>query len=452
MPIQIRVLTWNIAEGIGDDKRQPPNISIPGLAERLQEFCPDILLLNEVINYPLDGMKQAQEIGRRLFMPFTANSDHTPLGFARKSVSIVSRYPLSNIMVHPVMLNGVATSYCILEARTTIQGRRHQLFSLRFDGWHEAEKFAGIAQMAMLAATVRSTDAVILGGDFNHRSDAREMQDFASNALTKTARIDPVDSEWVSVDGEAMIDHIYYRGPYRNQWFRAAQDWAGNPNLSDHPYVIVDLVNEGEALQPTFGARVKLKHWATGSALHSHPLNYTHPDGSTEQQVTGYAPRDDNDFWILRNAADVAAAGALVANGADIALCHEATGKWLCCDDRFSAPTGSKLEASAVAAFTANCVWVLDIERGTSPLALGDVVRLRHKATGQYLYAVPGSNGGAYTANQQEVCVVGSRDSQSRWSLFEHYNPEGALVIPAPKGWLAEIAGLFGTFIRGGGT
>jgi len=441
MPIQIRVLTWNIAEGNGD-RSGPENSSLPGLAERVREFCPDILLLNEVLNFNVPGIKQAEELARRLFIPHTADSNHTPLSLrgAMKSVSIVSRYPLVNAIVHPVRVAGTNTSYCILEASTTILGRRHRLYSLRFDAWNQTNKLAGIAQIATMASTARSTEAVVLGGDFNTEASEQAMIDFANSSLTTNASDNPVTSEFVSVDGNKLVDAIFFRGPYKNQYFRAARDWAGSPNLSDHPYVAVDLVEEGNGLAAAFGARLKLKHWPTGAALHSHQINYGHEHGSSQQQVTGFTSRDDNDFWVIENAASLSATGTVINNGAEIRLRHEATGMWLQADYSFFAPVSSNTEVSAASIVGPNSVWVLELEKHSGPLSLGDRLRLRHKATGHYLYAIPGANGGTNTAHQQEICAAISRDSNTEWAMFEFHNPSGGLI--QPSGWLTRILNL----------
>jgi dolichyl-phosphate-mannose--protein O-mannosyl transferase len=47
------------------------------------------------------------------------------------------------------------------------------------------------------------------------------------------------------------------------------------------------------------GKRVKLTHCNTNVALHSQP-GYSHPQWTMgQQEVTGYAGRDDNDWWSL---------------------------------------------------------------------------------------------------------------------------------------------------------
>ena len=47
----------------------------------------------------------------------------------------------------------------------------------------------------------------------------------------------------------------------------------------------------------TFGMKFKLRHATTGNRLHSHYDRY--PDGSHQQQVTGFPGHDDNDWWVV---------------------------------------------------------------------------------------------------------------------------------------------------------
>lgn len=452
MPIQIRILTWNIAEGRAQDPSQQ-NSSIASIVERIREFCPDILLLNEVLNYHGAGMKQAQEIARRLSIPHVADSNHTPIGLiASKSVSILARYPLSGVVVHPVRSQGANTSYCILAAATMIQGRRHHLYSLRFDAWNQVHKLAGISQMALMASTARSTEAVILGGDFNAEASTQEMIDFAGNSLTKNAMDRPSVSEWVSADGNRLVDAIFFRGasfaPYDNLYLRAANDWTTDPRHSDHPYVVVDLVDQGSGLEAAFGARLKLKHWFTGTALHSHLLDYQHESGTAQQQVTGFASRDDNDFWVVENAVNPLQTGTPVGYGAEVRLRHEATGKWLQGDESFFSPVTSNMQVAATSNPGPGAVWVLELEKSSGRLLLGDRLRLRHKVTGRYLYAIPGARDGQQTAGQQEVCGAMSQGSYSLWAVFELHNPSAVVNVPA--GWLGVIVEWLSKFFKRG--
>jgi hypothetical protein len=47
------------------------------------------------------------------------------------------------------------------------------------------------------------------------------------------------------------------------------------------------------------GKRTRLIHVGTNRALHSH-RGFSHPDWTASQQeVTGFAGRDDNDWWVL---------------------------------------------------------------------------------------------------------------------------------------------------------
>lgn len=88
-----------------------------------------------------------------------------------------------------------------------------------------------------------------------------------------------------------------------------------------------------------YGAVIRLRHYrATGPYLHSH--NHVYPEGSKQQQVTGYHHRDSNNLWILRrpfvlnvtyteDLADERTELVELRHGAAVRLEHMASGRFL---------------------------------------------------------------------------------------------------------------------------
>eukprot|EP01089_Gocevia_fonbrunei_P016158 TRINITY_DN493_c0_g4_i1.p1 TRINITY_DN493_c0_g4~~TRINITY_DN493_c0_g4_i1.p1 ORF type:complete len:201 (-),score=41.82 TRINITY_DN493_c0_g4_i1:75-677(-) len=112
----------------------------------------------------------------------------------------------------------------------------------------------------------------------------------------------------------------------------------------------------------TYGATIILVHVSTNRSLHSHSLKYTHAGTSGQQHVTAQPTRNDDDKWEVH-----AAHGSTTKNG--------------------------------------------------SKVKFGDVIRLKHVATGLYLHSHPGKP--SPVTNQQEVTGYGGGDKNDNWRIEE---------------------------------
>ncbi len=104
MPIRLRTMCWNIAEGC-EDRKLPNDAALPRIAERIRTQNPDIVLLNEVCRrwWPW-GVNQVTELARMTGLQHYHWGRTAPLGAAGfKAVAILSRHQLVDPREHPVM-------------------------------------------------------------------------------------------------------------------------------------------------------------------------------------------------------------------------------------------------------------------------------------------------------------------------------------------------------------
>lgn len=192
-------------------------------------------------------------------------------------------------------------------------------------------------------------------------------------------------------------------------------------------------------LEIAFGSNITLKNFGYGGGLlHSHASNY--PDGSKQQQITGYTFRDTNNNWQLRHPRDVS--GAMPDNGAEIQyvkdgdvirLFHILTGRNLH-SHPINAPISSKhWEVSAYGTEEYGDVqdnWKVEVVKDISGInsntvkALTTRFRLRHVFLGCLLasrnVALP-----QWGFRQQEVVCdrkSSPSDPHTWWNVEEHHN------------------------------
>jgi endonuclease/exonuclease/phosphatase family metal-dependent hydrolase len=260
MVANLKIMCWNIAEG----RRGRPNehnVHIPAIANEIHQKAPDIVLLNETLNYDMwiggwigGRIRQSEKIAELTQLPFVQWGQTDAMGWvAHKAVAVLSRYPLGTSQVHPVMNNGQTTGYAILQTSANVDGSVHHLFTTRFDAHHEDANISAHIQAAALVQALPSGDPVIFGGDFNaNRAQDPQFHDFerATGLLNAFYAVpDPTPCE---PNPQKLIDHVFYRGPYKVGLTEVRCPWGGQPNeLSEHPWVYVDLVSAPGAVATT---------------------------------------------------------------------------------------------------------------------------------------------------------------------------------------------------------
>jgi len=161
----------------------------------------------------------------------------------------------------------------------------------------------------------------------------------------------------------------------------------------------------------TWGVQVKLQHVETGCRLHSHGMSY--PEGSSQQQVTGFGGEDDNDWWIVKGAHDADTPdGMPVPHMGVLRLMHKETGRNLHSHEIESPVTGQQ-EVSCYGddgEGDENDNWVCLWE--------GDKLKLLHRNTDKRLHS-HGEELPEWGAHQNEVTCYAGEDDNDFWRVQE---------------------------------
>jgi hypothetical protein len=167
-----------------------------------------------------------------------------------------------------------------------------------------------------------------------------------------------------------------------------------------------------------------VQHENTQMSLHSHGINY--PNGSHQQEVTGYWGRDSNDFWYI-NHKNKANHGPFT-NGAIVTLTHKNTNHNLH-SHHITSPVAKQQEVSAYKGRDSNDFWRVDT-MGKPNLARNNRFRLFHVNTGLSLHShalrLP------FGSHQQEVTAYNRRDSNDFWRIRTSTRTHAPVPVP-PK-------------------
>lgn len=169
-----------------------------------------------------------------------------------------------------------------------------------------------------------------------------------------------------------------------------------------------------------YGVPIRIRHVATGHALHSHLINYT--TGSHQQEVTCFESRDDNDWWIVKgpNGEGInAPIGAPVANHGIIRLEHVMTKRNLHSHRGHHSPATHQGEVTAYGDYGIgddNDNWKLEIHGENPGQAWRNDHRFRliHVDTNHALHS---HHGHKTHSHQQEVTAFGNRDENDFWII-----------------------------------
>ncbi len=169
-----------------------------------------------------------------------------------------------------------------------------------------------------------------------------------------------------------------------------------------------------------YRAVIRLIHDRTGVCLHSHNRMYEHPGSSKQQQVTGFAGSNDDDFWIVKgphNFPEEYKKGNSIRHGDIIRLEHRTTRKNLHSHSNTPSPVSGQQEVTAFGedgVGDTNDNWKVDIENGGVWLQ-GVKVRLIHQNTGAMLHSHAGYNLPEIGYHQQEVTCFERRNLDDWW-------------------------------------
>ena len=210
-------------------------------------------------------------------------------------------------------------------------------------------------------------------------------------------------------------------------------------------YLVIRRIKKHPDNRIRYGDEIRLLHVMTGYFLHSHDINYGHPNSSRQQQVTAYDQRDENDYWTVKGPHGKSESyrnGKAVKNGHIIRLQHSNTAKNLHSHSDVPSPVTGHQE---VTAYGTNGIgndkdnWKVQLQKGRTwhprmhlrfvhidaqvelsrgrTLKVGSRLRLIHVDTGKALHSHAGKYLTGFTENQQEVTCFGGRDENDFWEI-----------------------------------
>jgi len=257
----LRVMTWNISKGkaLDKDTSLPVDKTIPKVADRIRAQNPDIVMLNECVDYGSVltagiGGSDVEDLAGMTGLQYSKLGHTATLGALKfVAAGILSRYPLVDDRVHPFHDTDNVT-YALLAATALVNGVAHRVFSTRFDTHSYADRKEGLELAVNLIQGLDPGMPVIFGGDFNAHRAWSEYIYFAENSTLTDANVERPDPKMCQdgyyLDGppeNGPIDFIFYRGPYRVTQTKIR---CGEPNFpSDHPWILADL-SETEPTKP----------------------------------------------------------------------------------------------------------------------------------------------------------------------------------------------------------
>ncbi|VVT50575.1 uncharacterized protein SAPINGB_P002809 [Magnusiomyces paraingens] len=192
------------------------------------------------------------------------------------------------------------------------------------------------------------------------------------------------------------------------------------------------------------GSFVSIRHLKTHVYLHSHDEYF--PQGSFQQQVTGYGYRDSNNYWVFENVTDAEALSlppskhpfSSLKNDTYVRIRHLQTSRRLHTHKKRSPITDSEwqFEVSGYGAEgypgDLNDIWKVEIvdhlsknnESKQEVNAINSIVRFKHLILGCYLFTHPRKLP-EYAHDQQEItcALLQGKPELTYWYIETNYHP-----------------------------
>lgn len=229
----------------------------------------DIVFLQEVDKGTVrsGGVDQPRELAQKSGLVYHAFSVSRPGYDGGDFVGnvILSRYPLSEVIIHKVTAPGwdYHQETIIIQAVVTFFGQRINLFATHYPAGdvNRGPEARQKATEFVLGLIENVQGPVILGGDLNATSERLEIIQL-TDKLTDSWNAAPQHREHGS---DKRIDYIFFRGPYVVRKYEAS-GWPlsetklpnyekpgcslAGADLSDHPFVLVRFEIVGREFSP----------------------------------------------------------------------------------------------------------------------------------------------------------------------------------------------------------
>jgi len=202
--MNIRIASYNIRHGLGDDNR----LDLSRIRDVLREIAADFLFLQEVDRlFPRSGrLAQAEWLGSELGMAFAYEDNFRIDGLYGMGNAILSRTPFYSTWNKMLPYTGERRG--MLGATTQIGDAPITLIATH---WGLSARERG-RQSAMVASVINQTKGLLLlGGDLNARAETSEVTSLIlSSQLTDLAA--EVGHTYPTRAPEARIDYLLGRG------------------------------------------------------------------------------------------------------------------------------------------------------------------------------------------------------------------------------------------------
>jgi endonuclease/exonuclease/phosphatase family metal-dependent hydrolase len=248
---QPKVMTYNIGKGVEGS-------GLPAVAETIKALQPDIVLLNEVRDYPLGiegpyGVSNQWEwLADQTGYPYRKYEGCTLMGGnGTNGVAILSRYPITGSTSWDLPdSDPLFDHWCILKADISIDGLNHHVFSTRFNWEGDSENRAQQEAAIDIVRSMPSTDPVIIG-DFNAPWSERPYTKELWDGSGLTDAYGAAGLLFAEADPYNRKDYIYYRGSY--SVYQHQERWSeqlGVPPASTHAFVFTHFLRRSITQQP----------------------------------------------------------------------------------------------------------------------------------------------------------------------------------------------------------
>ena len=200
---ELRVLSWNLHHGVGEDNK----LDLERIAKLINEQKPDLVALQEIDNRCARSKKidQAAELARLtgLHVAFGKAMDYDGGAYGQ---AILSRFPIGDTQVH--QLPGDGEPRIAFEAEVKIDGKPLRLITVHLD--HQQDERRLKQAQTLAKALENHHEPMILAGDFNAGPDSAALNAFAS-PWTAVPKQDPKFT-CPAAGPKSEIDHILLRG------------------------------------------------------------------------------------------------------------------------------------------------------------------------------------------------------------------------------------------------
>lgn len=234
-PLRVRVLTYNIHHGAGNDG----TLDLGRIAAVIREATPDVVALQEVdkATRRSQDVDQAAELGRLTGMQ-AAFGQAMDYGGGQYGVALLSRWPLGDAQVHALPTAPGCEPRCAVAARVRIGGDGPEVL-LAATHLEHAQATLRLCQAQKLNAAIAAKHPLpaILAGDFNAVPGTPPIQVLRPHWTDATA--DRPEPTWPADQPQSKLDYVFFRPAER--WRVVEHRVVAERVASDHRPLLVVL-------------------------------------------------------------------------------------------------------------------------------------------------------------------------------------------------------------------